>query len=105
MVRFQRACGSFNHYVKTENARGGYKGYKWLNGKNNKSRKLRVSIAIFEKEYDAIEQRCIIEFIEGELVFQVRKELNYWLNFQNEINFKNKEGSRETAAEIFERIK
>jgi len=38
-------------------------------------------------------------------VFQVRKELNYWPNFQNEIHFKNEEGAREMAAERVERIK
>jgi len=104
-VRFQRACVSFNHFMKTGKARGAYKGYKWLDRKENLSRKLRVSVAIFEEAYDAKEQRCIIEAIEGELVYRVRKELKYWPKFQNEIHFKDEPGARETASEIFERIK
>jgi hypothetical protein len=103
-VRFGRALGSYNHFAKTNKARGGYKGYKWLNKALNPKRSLTVTIALFNTDYDATEKRRFIEAIEGEFVFLVRKELGYWPKFQNEIHFQNEDGAKEIASKVFNAI-
>jgi len=103
-VRFGRALGSYNHFAKTNKARGGYKGYKWLNKALNIKRSLTVTIAIFNTAYDANDKRSLIEAIEGEFVFLVRQELGYWPKFQNEIHFNNENGAKEIASKIFDAI-
>ncbi len=103
-IRFQRACHAFNYYSKNNKARLGYKGYKWLNRKNCLSRKLKVTVAVFDITLDAEESRCFIEAIEGELVFIIRTTLKYWPKFQNEIHFSNMNGAKEIAEEVFKII-
>ena len=102
--RFRRSCNSFNHYARTEKARGGYKGYKWLNNALNSKRSLMVSIAIFNPLFDDDGKRSFIEAIEGELVFLIRNEFGYWPKFQNEIHFQNEAGAKEIALKIFNEI-
>ncbi|OIV40132.1 hypothetical protein [Flavobacterium johnsoniae] len=97
-TRFQRGIASFNYFTQNGKARGGYKGYKWLNKLDNTYRNLSVSVAIFDDKYD--DQRSFIEAIEGELVYLVRKKFNYWPKFQNEIHFSNCEGAKEIATNI-----
>lgn len=97
-TRFQRGCASFNFFNKNGKARGGYKGYKWLNRENNFYRNLFVSVAIFNNQYD--DNRSFIEAIEGELVYLTRNKFNYWPKFQNEIHFSNCDGAKEIAEEI-----
>lgn len=104
-IRFQRGCSSFNYYTKNQVARGGYKGYKWLDKKNNCARNLKVSVAVFNSTFDSDKKRSFIEAIEGELVYLIRKNLKYWPRFQNEIHFNNEEGAKEIAEEIFKKIK
>lgn len=99
-TRFQRGCISFNYFIKNGEARGGYKGYKWLNKKDNPQRNLKVIVAIFNKDYDHDNLRSSIEAIEGELVYLVRNKLGYWPKFQNEIHFSNCEGTKEIAEGI-----
>lgn len=101
-TRFQRGCSSFNHFVRNNKARHGYKGYKWLNSNENPERKLTVSVAIFEPEYDS--KREVIEAVEGELVHIIRDQLGYWPKYQNEIHFYNSNNSEETAKSIWEKI-
>lgn len=101
--RFQRGCTSYNFFRRNNNvARGGYKGYKWLNKQENLSRNLNVSVAIFDSEYD--EKRNIIEAVEGELVYLIRNKHGYWPKFQNEIHFSNCEEAKEIAEGILEKI-
>ena len=104
-VRFQRACYSYNYYTKNNKARGGYKGYKWLNKKENPTRNLRVFVAIFNSTFDSDKKRAFVEAVEGELVYLIRNRLKYWPKFQNEIHFKNEDGAKEMAEEIFTKIK
>lgn len=103
-TRFKRGCTSYNYFIKNKKARNGYRGYKWLNNKENLERKLIVNVAIFESEYNAAEKRNIIEAIEAELVHLTRSQLGYWPKFQNEIHFQNDEDAKETAAAIFKEI-
>lgn len=103
--RFQRGCISYNYFLKTKKARGGYKGYKWLNDEYNKERNLTVYVATFSEEFDSKEQRNKIEAIEGELVYLTRKELGYWPKFQNEIHFENHGIAKTISIEIFESIR
>lgn len=104
-TRFQRGCTSFNYYVKNNEARGGYKGYKWLDYQKNQERSLSLSVAVFNETFDSDNKRHFIEAIEGELVFLIRKELSYWPKFQNEIHFSNENEAKEIAVEIFEKLK
>lgn len=97
-TRFQRGCTSFNYYSKNDKARRGYKGYKWLNKKNNLNRNILTTVAVFDEKYD--DNRSFIEAVEGELVYLVRNKLSYWPKFQNEIHFSNCEGAKELAEEI-----
>lgn len=87
LKRLQRGAVSFNHYVRKGSARGGYKGYKWLNKVNCDTRNLIVNVATFDEYYD--NKRDVIEAIEGELVYLIRKQYGYWPKFQNEIHFSN----------------
>lgn len=103
-TRFQRGCNAFNYYIKNGEARGGYKGYKWLNKKDNTERNLSVSVAIFNEDYDHDELRASIEAIEGELVYLVRNKFGYWPKFQNEIHFSNCDGAMEIAEEILSKV-
>ena len=50
--RFKRGLSSFNHYKSTGIARGSYKGYKWLDTKNNAVRNLTLHVATFDSSYD-----------------------------------------------------
>ena len=101
-TRLQRGCNSSNYFSKNGKARGGYKGYKWLNKENNIHRNLFISVAIFNDSYD--HKRDFIEAIEGELVYLIRNKLNYWPKFQNEIHFSNYDGAKEIAEKIFSTI-
>lgn len=98
-TRMQRACTSYNHFVRHKKAKGGYKGYKWLNKKENAERNLIIYVATFSTDYNDARDR--IESIEGELVYLVRTTLEYWPKFQNEIHFQNIEGAKEIAEKIF----
>lgn len=101
MTRFQRSCTSFNYHVINGNSRNGYKGYKWLNA-INRQRNLRVLTLIFDETKD--NDREFVEAVEGELVFLIRKELNYWPKFQHEIHFRNRPGAFEVAKLIFRKL-
>ena len=101
-TRFQRGFNSYNHFIKTGKARGGYKGYKWLNKKDNPVRNLDVYVAIFKSFKN---DREIIEAIEGELVFLIRKKTRNWTKFQNEIHFHNNDKAKEIALSIFNKLK
>lgn len=100
--RFQRSCTSYNHYITKGKARGGYKGYKWLNKTDNPVRNLKVAVATFSNNYD--DNRVFIEAIEGELVYLIRNKYGYWPKFQNEIHFSNCEGAGEIAKGILEKV-
>jgi len=102
-TRFQRGCTAFNHYTIIGKARGGYKGYKWLDKINNSQRNLTVSVITFPQEYDDKENRKFIEAIEGELVYLVRNKFGYWPKFQNEIHFSNYDGAKEIAGVILDK--
>jgi len=102
-TRFQRGCNAFNYYKKNNDiARGGYKGYKWLNKIDNSERSLNVAVATFSYDFD--NRRNYIEAIEGELVYLIRNKFGYWPKFQNEIHFSNCEGAREIAEKILEKL-
>ena len=101
-IKFQRGYGSFNHFIKKGKARGGYKGYKWLNKKDNSERNLKVCVATFSESYDA--KRDFIEAIEGELVYLIRQKFGYWPKFQNEIHFSNCNGAKEIAEGILKKV-
>jgi hypothetical protein len=101
-TRFQRGCTSFNYYIKNGNARGGYKGYKWLNKEHNSERNITLSVVTFPQEYD--NNREMIEAIEGELVYLIRNKTGYWPKFQNEIHFSNYYGAKEIAEDILKKI-
>ncbi|KUJ60772.1 hypothetical protein AR687_15280 [Flavobacteriaceae bacterium CRH] len=101
-TRFQRGCTSFNYFIQKGEARGGYKGYKWLNKEKNIYRNLSVCVVIFDHKYD--DKRSFIEAIEGELVYLVRKKFDYWPKFQNEIHFSNYDGAKEIAEKILSMI-
>ncbi len=102
-TRFQRGCTSFNFYIKNDQARGGYKGYKWLNKEHNSERELKVCVVIFPKEYDDDKKREFIEAIEGELVYLIRQKTDKWPLFQNEIHFHNHAESKEIAKDILKK--
>lgn len=102
--RFQRSLVSFNHFVTKGVARGGYKGYKWLNKTINLTRRLTATVVVFGAQFDDADKRGYIEAIEGELVFLVRKELGYWPKFQNEIHFQNQDMAGVIALTIFEEL-
>lgn len=101
--RFKNGCDSYNLHIKGQ-TRGGYKGYKWLNPKNNPHRKLGVYVIIFDEEFDPKEKRPFIEAIEGELVYEVRKKTGKWPKFQNEIHFSNFENTYQIAQNILVRF-
>lgn len=100
--RFRRSCTAFNFYINKnrEEARGGYKGYKWLDPENNSIRNLTVHVFVFDESYD--ENRKAIEAIEGELVYLIRKNTNKWPEYQNEIHFSNVPEAVVIAEEIME---
>lgn len=103
-TRFQRGCTAFNYFINKKKARGGYKGYKWLNKEENPMRNLKVAVATFNKNYDPDDKRAFIEAIEGELVYLIRNQYGYWPKFQNEIHFSNCEGPKDNAKDILEVI-
>jgi len=104
-TRLQRGFTSYRHYQRTKVARGGYKGYKWiaLFAKVEKAQ-FSVDAFLFSKEYSPPTQREVIEAIEGELVYLIRKQTGEWPQYQNEIHFNNKEGAEDTAKAILSAI-
>lgn len=102
-TRFQRGCTAYNFYKRNNDiARGGYKGYKWLNKEHNSHRNLTVSVVTFPEKYD--NNREFIEAIEGELVYLIRNKFGYWPKFQNEIHFSNCDEAKEIAVGILDCI-
>lgn len=103
-TRFHRGCTFFNHFIKNGKARGGYKGYKWLNKNNNSTRSLKIAVVTFSDDYDPEHKRGFIKAIEGELVYLIRNKFGYWPKFQNEIHFSNCDGAKEIAEVILDNI-
>ena len=99
-TRFQRSATAYNYFKANGTARGGYKGYKWLDPQNNKSNSLTLYVVIFDDNYD--EKRGEIEAIEGELVYEIRQKTGKWTMWQNEIHFSNVEGANNIAQKILE---
>ncbi len=100
-TRFKRGFSSRRHFERTGKARKGYKGYRWADliiPPNSPS--LHVDAFIFGKKYNAENARRVIEGIEGELVFLIRRA-GEWPDYQNEIHFSNQEGALEVAEKIF----
>lgn len=103
-TRFQRGFVSHRYFVKNNKARGGYKGYKWIDDPSRAENKLlSIYVAVLSKEYD--EDREFSEAIEGELVFLIRSSENKWPLFQNEIHFNNRERAIDIANQILTSIK
>lgn len=102
--RFQYSCTAFNYYFNQERkkARGGYKGYKWLDPEKNSNRNLVVHVFVFDESYDT--NRDFIEAIEGEIVYLVRKNTNKWPEYQNEIHFHNELVAAGIAEEIIDSL-
>ena len=98
-VRMQRSCTAHNYFKKSGQARGGYKGYKWLDIKNE-VRSLTLYVAILDESYDGSEQRHKVEAIESELVYEIRNRTGKWPTFQNEIHFSNDVDANKIAKEI-----
>lgn len=102
-TRFQRGCNAYNYYKKNnDQARNGYKGYKWLNKIENPVRNLKLLVATFSEEFD--DHRDFIEAIEAEVVFLIKSKTGKWPRFQNEIHFCNDEKSKDIAEKIFQNI-
>ena len=102
-TRFQRGCTAYNFYKRNNDiARGGYKGYKWLNKEHNSERNLTLSVVTFPEEYD--NNREMIEAIEGELVYLIRNKTGNWPRFQNEIHFSNNNEAKGIAEDILEMV-
>jgi hypothetical protein len=99
-TRFQRSSTSYNYFKANNIARGGYKGYKWLDPENNPSRRLTLHVVVFNNDYD--EKRKEIEAIEGELVYEVRSRTGNWPTWQNEIHFSNVDGASQKAKTIID---
>lgn len=104
-TRLQRGFISYRHYQRAKVARGGYKGYKWIElfARVEKSQ-FSVDAFIFSKEYSPAGQRKVIEAIEGELVYLIRNRTGKWPQYQNEIHFNNKEGAEDAAKAILSAI-
>ncbi len=102
--RFRRSCTAFNFFINSnrEEARGGYKGYKWLDPEKNSNRNLVVHVFVFDESYDT--NRDFIEAIEGELVYLIRKNTGHWPEYQNEIHFHNEQGAAEIAEGILGKL-
>lgn len=103
-TRFQRGCSSYNHYIIKGKARGGYKGYKWLDKNENPQRNLTVCVITFPQGYDDKEKRKFIEAIEGELVYLIRNKTGTWPKFQNEIHFSNCDEAIVIAEDILSKV-
>ena len=100
-ARMQRSCNSYNYFKKSGQARGGYKGYKWLDIKN-KVRSLTLYVVILDESYDDSTQRQKVEAIEGELVYEIRNRTEKWPAFQNEIHFSNVDTANQIAKDILQ---
>jgi hypothetical protein len=98
LKRFQRGTVSFNHFIRNGKSRNGYKGYKWLNKKDNATRELKVAVVVFDSTKD--NDREFIEAVEGEIVYLIRNKLGYWPKFQNEIHFSNSDVAKVIAEDI-----
>ena len=93
--RFQRSFASYRRKMRTNMARGGYQGYKWIEPAQKLNKLLKVYVLTFEipgeskSNSKTIKQhnRSIVEAIEGELVYLVRNETGDWPRYQNEIHF------------------
>lgn len=102
--RFRRSCTAFNFFINKDRkeARGGYKGNKWLDTEKNTSRNLVVHVFVIDESYDT--NRDFIEAIEGELVYLIRKNTAHWPEYQNEIHFHNELGAAEIAEGIMNEV-
>jgi len=80
-------------------------GHKFFDKNINRHRKLILSVAVFENNYD--DNKEFIEAIEAEIVYLVRTKLNCWPTFQNEIHFNNVNANdaRKKAKYIYEDLK
>jgi hypothetical protein len=87
-TRFQRSFTRYRHYKRTGDARGGYKGYKWIELiDNDNSIQLDVWTVLLPSSYN--NNRDKVEAIEGEVVWEIRNRQKKWPTYQNEIHFNN----------------
>lgn len=100
--RMERSYNSYNYFKKNGHARGGYKGYKWLDIDNNKVRSLILYVVILGEDYDDPKRRREVEAIEGELVYEIRNRTEKWPAFQNEIHFSNVDTANQIAKDILQ---
>lgn len=107
--RITRGFVAYRFWKRNEQARNGYKGYKWIEMFDQKEsgktlEKLSLTCFLFDESHN--ENRVFIEAIEGELVFLIRNQTGQWPLFQNEIHFNNEHPkSKSIAQKIFQKIK
>lgn len=104
--RFQRGFSSYRFYKRTNTARSGYKGYKWIElFEEHGIQVLDVTVALFPSTYDDDNHRYIVEAIEGEIVWHIRQKTGSWPLYQNEIHFNNRvDNAQQIATEILEHV-
>lgn len=101
--RMNRGFIPRRYFARTGTARNGYKGYKWIDLLiPQDAAPLTLDVFMFEEEFNDDALRCIIEGIEGELVYLIRSHTERWPEYQNEIHFSNQEGTAEVAKKIYE---
>ena len=107
--RVSRGFVSYRFWKRNEQARNGYKGYKWIELFDQKESIItldELSLKCFLFDESRNDDREFIEAIEGELVFIIRNQTGQWPLYQNEIHFNNKNpDSFKIANEIFQKIK
>lgn len=106
-TRLQRGFVSYRYFKRKGKARNGYKGYKWIKLLDSEDKsvkgKLDLYAILFSSKYD--ENREVIEAVEGDLVFEIKRRTGSWPLFQNEIHFNNENKmAHETAIKIIEMI-
>lgn len=105
-TRMSRGFVPRRHYARTGHARGGYKGYKWIDLiEPEDANSLTVDAFMFGADFNDADYRCVIEGVEGDLVHIIRANDGKWPAYQNEIHFSNQEGAYATAEAIYETIK
>ena len=102
-IRFQRGFSSYRHFLRTGKARGGYKGYRWIE-LMEPGKELTVWVVLFPANYD--DKREFVEAIEGEVVLIIRNQTGKWPTYQSEIHFNNKmQNASEIASKIMDKMK
>lgn len=104
-VRMTRGFTSNRYYTIKGHARGGYKGYQWIELYKNGTGSVEINVIVLDSIGTKKENKHFRESLEAELCYLIKKDTHQWPIYQNEIHFRNDENASGIVEKIYNEIK